>query len=183
MTDIGKEFMEKTRYKYAKASDQQRGLQQPPLEKDSNPGSAIIELPSPRDLTFDYSLKKAINERESVRKYTDQPLTLEELSWLLWCAQGVKEVTNRRATLRTVPSAGARHAFETYVLVNRVKDLQPGLYRFMAINHKLEEISTDIGLAERLTGACLNQSMVKNSAVTFFWTVMIYRMKWRYGER
>ncbi|MHA1450805.1 MAG: nitroreductase family protein [Candidatus Hodarchaeales archaeon] len=134
MTDIGKEFMEKTRYKYAKASDQQRGLQQPPLEKDSNPGSAIIELPSPRDLTFDYSLKKAINERESVRKYTDQPLTLEELSWLLWCAQGVKEVTNRRATLRTVPSAGARHAFETYVLVNRVKDLQPGLYRFMAIN-------------------------------------------------
>ena len=63
------------------------------------------------------------------------PLTI--LSYLLWCTQGVKEVFQGNATLRNVPSAGARHAFETYLLINNVDGITPGLYRFLALEHSL----------------------------------------------
>ena len=83
-------------------------------------------------------LTDAINSRVSVRAYSDEPLSIDELSYVLWCTQGVKEVTKRPATQRTVPSAGARHCFESYVLINRVEGLASGLYRYMAIDHKLQ---------------------------------------------
>lgn len=182
---IGKEFMKKTQYQFMGPSDQSKHLPQPPLELDYDKTKPTISLPSPSDIVVeDIYLKDAIENRKSVRKYSDQPITLTELSWLLWCIQGVKEVLHRQVTLRTVPSAGARHAFEIYLLVNNVEGLQTGLYRFLAIEHKLEPINLeDPDLANKLTKACLDQSMVRNSAVTFFWTAVVYRMKWRYGER
>jgi SagB-type dehydrogenase family enzyme len=82
-----------------------------------------------------------------------------------------------------VPSAGARHAFETYLLVNNVEGLAPGLYRFLALSHQLAQVEVETGLADRITRACLDQSHVKRSAVTFFWSAVPYRMAWRYGER
>jgi SagB-type dehydrogenase family enzyme len=110
-------------------------------------------------------------------------LTLNELSALLWFTQGVKEVTNRPVTLRTVPSAGARHAFETYLLVNRVEDLQPGIYRYLALEHALLGLNFDEDVNETLTQACFNQRQVATSAVTFFWAAVVERMQWRYPER
>ncbi|MCW3978539.1 MAG: nitroreductase family protein, partial [Candidatus Bathyarchaeota archaeon] len=112
--DVGKEFMEKTKYRYLGESDQSKGLPQPPLELPYDESKKVHDLPAPATLGLgDYPLGKAITERRSLRAYSDEPLTLEELSWLLWCTQGVKEMIGRPATLRTVPSAGARHAFET----------------------------------------------------------------------
>ncbi len=182
---IGKEFIKKTQYKFMGPPDQSKGKPQPPIELEYDKSKHIIDLPNPSSITVnDMDLRKTIENRKSVRKYSDQPLTLPELSWLLWCTQGVKEVLHRQVTLRTVPSAGARHCFETYLLVNNVEDLQSGLYRFLAVDHKLEPINLDDPhLANKLTTACLDQSMVRKSAVTFFWTSVIYRMKWRYGER
>ncbi|MFX0092436.1 MAG: SagB/ThcOx family dehydrogenase [Candidatus Hodarchaeota archaeon] len=180
----GKEFMKKTQYQFLGQSDQMKGLPQPPLELDYDRSKPHIDLPKPESLKFkDISLRKAIEGRRSIRSYSDQPLTLAELSWLLWCTQGVKEVINRPVTLRNVPSAGARHAFETYLLINRVEGLQPGLYRFLAINHKLVEVNLEAGLADKITEAGLKQSMIRRSAVTFIWVAIVYRMKWRYQER
>lgn len=185
---IGREFMEKTRYRYLKASDQQKGLPQPPLELES-PVGGVVKLPAPGSLELGgIPLKSAIEKRRSVRKYSGKPLTLEELSFLLWCTQGVKEVIPGRTTLRTVPSAGARHPLEAYLLVNRVEGvhpevLQPGLYRFLAIDHKLVEVNMEPDIADRVTVACLNQEFVKASAVTFIWVAVPYRTTWRYGER
>jgi SagB-type dehydrogenase family enzyme len=181
---IGKEFMEKTQYEYLGESDQRKGLPQPPLELDYDKTKSLIDLPSPKKLNFkDFRLRDAIENRRSIRQYSDQPLSLKELSWLLWCTQGVKEVKSTPVTLRNVPSAGARHAFETYLLVNNVEGLKSGLYRFLAIDHKIIELSLETDLADKLTEACLNQIAVKKSAVTFFWIAVEYRMRWRYQER
>ena len=185
MTDeIGKEFMKKTQYKYMEPSAQNKGLTQPPLELDYDSSQQIIDIPRPQELSIkEMSLQRAIESRESVRKYSDHPLTLVELSWLLWCTQGVKEVMGTRATLRTVPSAGARHAFETYLLVNNVDGLQEGLYRFLAIDHKLLLVNRNPNIAEKITKAALDQSQVKKSNVTFLYVAVVERMKWRYGMR
>lgn len=181
---VGKEFMEKTKYQYLADSDQVKELPQPSLEQDFNPGKEVIDLPTPDELKIKpYDLLSAIVERKSMRKYADDPLTLEELTYLLWTTQGVKQVTNRPATLRTVPSAGSRHCFETYLLINRVKGLTPGLYRYKAIEHKLIVLDTSPGWDEKLTAACFKQPFVGTSAVTFFWAADAYRMQWRYGER
>jgi len=180
----GREFMEKTKYKYLDESDQVKGLPQPPLTLPPVEGKTVHRLPDPGDAprrTVD--LWDAINNRVSVRAYSEEPLSLEELSYMLWCTQGVKEATNRPATLRTVPSAGARHCFETYLLVNRVEGLKRGVYRFLATEHSLQEMDTDPGVAERVTQACFNQRFVMQSAATFIWTAVAYRMMWRYGER
>jgi SagB-type dehydrogenase family enzyme len=184
MTNIGEEFIEKTKYKHLGQSDQQKGLPQPTVEKDVSPESMLINLPNPK--SFDpptLNIRELIEERRSTRSYSEKPLTLGELSYLLWCTQGVKETPTINATLRTVPSAGARHAYETYLLINKVEGLEDGLYRFQATKHKLIKLKTTPDIAEKITEACLMQRFVMASAVTFIWVAVQYRMTWRYQER
>ncbi len=182
-SDAGREFMENTKYPRMGPSDQSQGLPEPPLQKEPNAGQPLIDLPGPTQVKVKHvDLTTAINARRSIRKYTDEPLTLGELSYLLWCTQGVRQVTPRPATLRTVPSAGSRHAFETYVLCNRVKGLTPGLYRYVAVGHKLAVQDLGEGIADRVAAACLGQYVVQ-SAASFVWAADAYRMFWRYQER
>ena len=181
---IGKEFMAQTRYRSLEPSDQVRELPQPPLVLPYNPSQSIIDLPMPEEIPpIQVDLLEVIELRTSIREYQKMPLSLLELSFLLWCTQGVKEVLGNRATKRTVPSAGARHPFETYLLINQVEGLKPGLYRFLPLEHKLIEVDTSDSIAEEVTYGCLQQQFVKKSAVTFLWTAVAYRSTWRYGER
>ncbi|MBN2501777.1 MAG: SagB/ThcOx family dehydrogenase, partial [Anaerolineales bacterium] len=139
-------------------------------------------LPSPDAIHTD--LKRLIEARTSTRKYQPTSITQEELAYLLWCTQGVKEITgDNYATHRNVPSAGARHAFETFVLANRVDGLPVGVYRYLALEHKLEEYIISERIVGELTSACANQEMVREGAVTFFWAADIARMTWRYDQR
>lgn len=128
-------------------------------------------------------LKKVIETRTSVRNYSSHPLTLFELTYLLWSTQGVKKNLSGKATFRTVPSAGARHAVETYILINRVSSLAPGIYRYLALEHSLLEISDDQDCSDKITKGGLEQEMIRNSAATFIWVAIPYRMTWRYQER
>ncbi len=181
---IGSEFIEKTKFQYSTPSDQMRGLPQPPLELGYDIKKPLIDLPLPKDIAVkDVGLREAIERRKSVRDYADIPLGLSELSFLLWSTQGVKEVFPGQAIFRTVPSAGARHSFETYLLVNNVKELCSGIYRFLSIDHKLVEENIKEGVADKIVEGCLGQEFVKTCAVVFIWTVVACRMKWRYGER
>lgn len=184
MANIGEEFMEKTTYRYQTPSAQRKGETRPALELPTEPGQALLDLPDPKTLVVpDVNLRQLIEDRSSIRSYSEKPLSLSELSYLLWCTQGVKEVTEHPVTVRNVPSAGARHAFETYLLVNRVDGLAPGLYRYMAIECQLAAINLDSNLVEELTSACHKQAMVQRSAVTFIWVAVTERMTWRYGTR
>lgn len=166
-------------------SDQRKGLPLPPMQKPYPEDAKLIDLVSPEDFKIsDVSLIRAIKNRVSQRKYSDESLTLEELSFLLWSTQGVKKLAREgRITLRTVPSGGAMHPFETYLLINRVENITPGLYRYLAIEHKLLPITTEAkDLPEEINEICNKQTFVGKSAVVFIWSARPYRTEWRYGE-
>ena len=166
-------------------TDQRKRIPPPPPQKPYDEGVALIDLVAPKDLTVGrMPLIEVIERRRSRRKFTAEALTLEELSFLLWATQGISSVIKRADgkvvnTLRTVPSGGARHPFETYLLVNRVEGLKPGLYRYLPLDHKVYLIDDDAALAEKVHKASYDQ-YVMQSAVTFIWTVIPYRTEWRY---
>jgi SagB-type dehydrogenase family enzyme len=175
-------------------TDQRKGLPAPPPQKPYPEDARVIALVSPEDLVVGkMPLIEAIERRRSRREYSEEPLTLEELSFLLWATQGIRKITTcnapkefpdasarSRAALRTVPSGGARHPFETYLLVNRVSGLEPGLYRYLPLENKLCFLYSDAELTEKVHEASYEQ-YVKNSAVTFIWTAIPYRTEWRYS--
>jgi len=181
----GYEFVEETKYPNLSESDQRSDKPQPPFEITLEKGHPLIYLPQPDSIDFGgYDLRQAIEERRSIRRYSDDSLSLEELSYLLWLTQGVNKINEKRkVTLRTVPSAGCRHPFETYLSVNRVENLKPGLYRFVATEHKLAAVRLDDHFNNELTEACMGQRQVATSAVTFIWAAVPYRTVWRYSER
>ena len=164
-------------------TDQKKKIPPPAPQKPCPKDATLVELVLPQDLTVgEMPLLEAINRRKSRRKFTEEPLTLEELSFLLWATQGVRETSgDGPMTRRTVPSAGSRHPFETYLFVNRVEGLVPGLYRYLPLDHKLCFLYADPALAERVNDACCGQKFVGHSAVAFIWTAIPYRTEWRYS--
>ncbi len=182
---IGREFMEMSKYKNMGPSQEQQGIiPQPPLELPYPTDKPLISLPAPAGLKMPaMDLREAVERRVTLRKYSQAPLSLDELSYLLWMTQGVKRITRRPATLRPVPSAGARHAFETYLLANLVEGLAPGLYRFVASPHALVNLDFAADINEQVTHACTDQNQVRTSAATFIWVAVTERMTWRYSQR
>jgi SagB-type dehydrogenase family enzyme len=173
-------------------TDQTKGIQAPPQQKPFPEDATLVDLiPSQELAVGQMPLIEAIRRRRSRRQYTETPLTMEELSFLLWATQGIDEKATRemqewlstkghrmKSILRTVPSAGARNPFESYIIVNRVTDLQAGLYRYLPLRHKLLVLRPRAELSEGLTETF--SSWVRNSAVIFVWTVLPYRTEWRY---
>ncbi len=170
---------------------QSRGVKAPPIEKPYSPDSKRVELiTADWDEFFNISLSKAIKNRESRRKYNNKPLTLLELSFLLWATQGVRMLAGNYA-FRNVPSAGCRHALETYLAIFNVENsekegetgekLEPGIYRYLPLTHELLFEFHEDHLQEKMIKATFNQMFVGQSAVTFIWTAIPYRMEWRYG--
>ncbi|MCK5052218.1 MAG: SagB/ThcOx family dehydrogenase [Candidatus Cloacimonetes bacterium] len=167
-------------------TDQMKDLPQPPLQKGYEKDSEIIDLiPIEKVKIINDNLIQNIGNRKSHRQYNDKPLTLEELSFLLWASQGVKSVYERNnksyATFRTVPSAGARHPFETYLLINNVTGLREGLYRYLAIEHKLIFISELKNQSEKIIEATLGQKFTGTATAVFIWSCVSYRGEWRYN--
>jgi SagB-type dehydrogenase family enzyme len=184
MKPIFTQALLQTRYPELSPTPQESGEPQPAIELPIPEEAVLVALPDPAGLTFPATaLREVIENRRSARHYSPQPLSLEELSALLWLTQGVQKVTRRPITLRPVPSAGARHAFETILLVNRVEGLQPGLYRYIATRHALINLAAPADIAEQIRGACLQQDQITGSAVTFIWMAVTERMAWRYVER
>ncbi|MFP4562287.1 MAG: SagB/ThcOx family dehydrogenase [Spirochaetia bacterium] len=170
-------------------TDQHLGVRPPLTEKPAPKDAVKIDLPAPGKWTgiAPVPVEEAIARRVSHRKFSPASLTLDELAFLLWATQGVRGRASRIHALRTVPSAGCRHSFETYLAVFRVDGLDPGLYRYLPLSHELYRIEETpeavdaAGLAARVSDAALGQSFAGGGAVTFFWTTIPYRMEWRYG--
>ena len=183
--NAGQDFMLNTRYERMNPSPQkQGGVPQPALELPIPEGETLISLPDPAEFSVpEIDLRTAIERRHTVRSYSENPLTIEELTYLLWVSQGVRHVSSRPSTARNVPSAGARHAFETYLLINRVNGLESGLYRYAAIENGLLHLPSDENIGQQLAHACNDQSQITKSAVTFIWVAVVERMYWRYAER
>ncbi|MBN1795250.1 MAG: SagB/ThcOx family dehydrogenase [Sedimentisphaerales bacterium] len=177
----GNEFIEKTKYENMAPSPQQKGDPPPVLQADFTKDKDRIDLPKPENIGGE--IQTVIEQRTSVRKYSEKKLTQQELVYLLWCTQGVKKIEAGLHTFRNVPSAGARHAIETFVLANRIEGLEPLLYQYLALEHKLAIASHDNRMADKISMAAFGQDMLKTSAASFIWVADIKRMAWRYGER
>jgi len=164
-------------------TDQNRGIAPPPIEKPYSKEARRIDLP--RDERFKdigkMDLKAAIGKRESRRTYRREPLSLEELSFLLWATQGIKEKLDAGHALRTVPSAGCRHALETYLCILNISGMEQGIYRYLPLEHQLLFEFTEENLDQKIVQAALDQPYPGEAAVTFIWTAIPYRMEWRYG--
>jgi len=168
-------------------TDQRKGLPAPPAQKPVPAGARRIALPDADTLELgDMPLRQAIKQRRSRRAFSDESLTMAELSFLLWSTQGITKTQRDEqghgvSQFRSAPSGGARHPFETYLLLNRADGLAPGIYRFLPFEHALVLVREDHDLAQQITGACYGQSFVGQAAVVFVWAAVPARTEWRYG--
>jgi len=178
---IGDKYQELTRY--VRGAMRRHGLDwsaQPSLRKEHKKILQTVVLPTPR--TADGPpFWDVIRERRSLRSFTREPMTMEDLSQLLWAMQGTT-LKVRDYQFRSAPSAGALYPIETYVVVNRVADLDAGLYHYDALDSVLH-LLREGDLGKQAASAALDQPMAEQAAVVFVWTAVIGRGKWKYVER
>ncbi|MFP3998862.1 MAG: SagB/ThcOx family dehydrogenase [Desulfobacterales bacterium] len=163
---------------------QSRGIAPPPLEKPAPENAEKISLPGSRQwkTVKPVHVAEAIAKRRSRRTATKGDLLLSELSFLLWTTQGIREKQGLYHALRTVPSAGCRHSFETYIACFRVTGLEKAIYRYLPVSHELVKESAMDNLEKVVTRMALGQSFAGKSAATFIWTTVTARMEWRYAK-
>ncbi len=164
-------------------SDQMAGVDFPPIQKPLPDNPVLIRLPEiTKAILKNNDLFDCIKNRVSHRTYLNESISLEELSFLLWATQGIRQIFNEnRQTRRMVPSGGSRHPFETYLAVQNVQSLDPGIYRYLPLSHELLFLFQVENLSDKMTQFAHNQSFAGESAVTFIWSVIPYRTEWRYG--
>lgn len=173
-------------------SDQQRGLPPPSAVKRIDNVIQVIDLAAvDRHLIKNNDFYDCVCNRRSRRNFKHIPMTLEELSFLLWATQGVqKEIpaykNTGEITLRPVPSAGGRHSFETYLAVTHVAGLEQGIYVYMPLEHKLALIRQPDHLSDKLMYAYGGEKYqteaewLGRAPVVFLWSCVPYRGEWRY---
>jgi SagB-type dehydrogenase family enzyme len=144
-------------------------MRQPPIPQPSE--AQQIALPAPR-LEGEMSLEEAIANRRSVREFTEDPLSWEEISQLLWAAQGI---TDPRG-LRAAPSAGALYPLELYVAVAE------GVYRYLPMGHALQVVSEE-DLRHDVWEAGLRQGALQEAPAIFVVTAVYQRTEAKYGDR
>jgi len=172
-------------------SPERKGLPVPPFCNPAPEGAGLVALPDPGASGLGQkSFSECTATRRSRRKYKSEPLSLDELSFLLWSCAGVKTVRGGNA-FRTVPSGGCRHPLDLFVYARRVTGLEPGLYRYMAVDKALALVrpatvvpdsdadkngylSLDADMDAGLSG------QLWNCAAMFMWTAVPYRTEWRY---
>ena len=165
------------------STPQSQGEPPPPVQKPVAEGATIIPLPSPDVWQIPpCGLADAIARRESHRRFASDPLEIDELAFLLWSTQGLRARLHEAAVLRTVPSAGCRHPFETYLAVLNVATLAPGIYRYLPLDHALVLELVPDHLPARIAAAVRGQRFAAQAAVTFIWTAIPARTEWRYAE-
>jgi len=151
-----------------------------------NPALLQVQLPDPNLFSPPQNdFQQLVLNRRSHRRYdTEATLSLPELGYLLQMTQGLRVGSQtQKLTRRNVPSAGSRHPFETYLAVQQVEGLEPGIYHYLPEQHALELWKSGIEALQAAQASTYNQKQVLNSAVTFFWIAEVYRTSWRYGMR
>jgi len=171
---IGHRFQQETKYYRPSYVARAPGKASGPI------APKIIPLPSP-SLTGGPILWEALEKRRSIRDYLPEPLSLKELSSLLWATQGITEKAFG-PWYRTAPSAGALHPIDTYLVVNRVQGLEPGIYFFDVVEFSLVLKRTG-DFSGPIAQAALNQDMARTAAVVFVWVAVIQRSRQKYHQR
>ena len=140
---------------------------------------STVNLPSPI-LEGNMSVEQAIQNRRSVRHYTNQSITLQDVSQLMWAAQGITDKANN---LRSVPSAGQVYPLEVYIIVGNggVTGLGSGVYLYNPYNNTLEKTSGN-DVRSDLSQAANGQVWVKNAPVDIVITGDYSKMVAKYKD-
>jgi len=155
------------------------GIEKPPVFK-LYPNSPKIKLPDYSQVSS-LQIAEALKKRRSVRKYKNEPLSKKELSFLLWATAGIQR-RERNIDFRTSPSAGASYPIETYLVINDVTGIEPGIYHYQPKTHELDELKRG-EFGKMAAVAALNQKMCAEAPAVFIWTAIFKRSVWRYGRR
>ena len=180
--NIGDKFFQETRYtreNLAKVRSD-NSSHKPDLFKEYSVKQRI-NLPPPQPPDNLLPLGKILQQRRSVRKFSSRPLTINQLSYLLWASDGISFSTGD-FYLRTAPSAGALYPIETYILINRVEGIAPGLYHYAIKAHALETLKEG-ELGSDFARAAMGQRTCAEAPIVFIWTAIFQRTLYRYHER
>ncbi len=171
----------RTEWEYIGETDQSKGLECPGQQKECTENRPVVNLEKVNPDDFSGTdLNHALWNRRSRRKYKDESISLKELSYLLFATQGVHRA-KPKFSMRTAPSGGARHPFETYIAVFNVDDLEPGLYRYLPLDHALCQVKKGYADMRSAAETALN-NQGWGAPVLFYWTAVPYRSEWRYGN-
>ncbi len=180
MGGVGDRFQRETKYYVGKLGGGRLVWDTRPALYKEYAGAVKVELPSfvpSRPMSLD----EAFRRRRSVRDFRAEPISLGQLSYLLWASTGIQRVEGGYE-FRTAPSAGALYPIETYVVANDVRKLEAGVYHYSVRAHKLEQL--ELGEFRRqIAAAALGQEMCASAAVVLVWSAVFERCKWKYGQR
>ncbi|MGA1869341.1 MAG: SagB/ThcOx family dehydrogenase [bacterium] len=154
-----------------------QAMTNPPQEGNSNMPSIILSLPQP-SFESAISIEEALLKRRSIRDYIEGALTLEELSQLLWAAQGITEPP----FYKTSPSAGALYPLEIYIAAGNVKDLSAGIYHYQPEGHQISLI-LEGDKRKKLYESALRQSSVREAPAVIIICGVYSRTTKRYHKR
>jgi SagB-type dehydrogenase family enzyme len=175
---IGDTFQQETKYQRGLLPSGHLDLSSKPSTYKRYPSAPKVKLDTPKYEDVG-SLWEIMKRRRSVRDFKNEFITRSELSQLLWAAQGI---THQEFSFRTAPSAGALYPVETYLVVNFVEDVDPGIYHYSVETHELDLlVSGDFRI--RIAHAALDQGIAYYANVVFIWTAIFQRSKWKYKQR
>jgi SagB-type dehydrogenase family enzyme len=140
----------------------------------------LMNLPAPT-IHGNFNVEKAIKQRRTVRSFTNEPLALDQLSQILWAAQGV---TDDRGLKRAAPSGGALYPIDVYAVAGRtgVQGLAQGVYHYDPPHHSIQRI-LDKDAREHIAVASLRQMWVATAPVIMVLTAEYRRITVKYGDR
>lgn len=137
-----------------------------------------VKLPLPQ-LEGKMSVEEALARRRSRRVFKNYSLTMEQVSQLLWSAQGI---TDERNGFRTAPSAGAVYPLDIYLVVGKVEDLKVGVYHYNPRQHSLTIILEEDQRRE-LARACIDKNFIEDAPVSLIITVEFSRITNKFGKK
>lgn len=196
----GRAFQSRTGYSRRAMEDHHLDWRSKPPEYKFYPDARVIALPDPSfqpEGSPAVDLWSCVAARRSERSFAQVPLTLLQLSRLLWAGCGITSsfITPRgQHFYRAAPSAGALYPIETYVVANRVEDLQPGVYHYRVTgadilerptaegSHALEQLRAG-DVSRQIARAALDQPMCAKAGAVFVWTAVFARSIWKYRQR
>ncbi len=139
-----------------------------------------ISLPKP-EFSPDIQFWDIINKRHTTRAFKNEPLSMMDMSQLLFGMSGLTRVFPKFA-FRTIPSAGALFPIEIYAIINNVSGIEQGIYHYNIEKHELDYLKQG-DFRKSIADACYGQRMFQKSAINFVWTAMIERTRINYAER
>jgi SagB-type dehydrogenase family enzyme len=177
---VGDDFQKETKYSRDKRLGGNLDWVNKPETYKTYPSGKTIQLPDTlQEATMDFA--EVLRRRKSIRAFSNQPLSLDDLGFLLWASTGIQRVEHGYE-FRTAPSAGALYPIETYVAANNIEDVDSGIYHYNIKNHLLEEIKAG-NFGDAIAHAALDQKMCATASVIFIWTAIFERSKWKYNQR